>query len=253
MPAEKIRLQKYLSRAGVTSRREAEKWISLGRISVNDRIVTEQGSVVDPAEDTVKVDGRLVTPQKNIYIILHKPSGYLCSMKDNFGRPLVTDLIDDIPQRIYHVGRLDLDSEGLLIMTNDGAFSQLLAHPGHRVNKSYLVKLRHPLDNQGLKKLRQGVELDDGFITSPASIRILSRDRCRVEVIIREGKKRQVKRMMRSVGNRVTYLKRVAVGPVQLGTLPRGKWRKLTPREIQSLKNTAEIIQNHKYQAPNNK
>jgi len=253
MQVEKIRLQKYLSRAGVTSRREAEKWISLGRISVNDRIVTEQGSVVDPAKDTVEVDGRVVTPQKNIYIILHKPSGYLCSMKDNFGRPLVTDLIGDIPQRIYHVGRLDLDSEGLLIMTNDGSFGQFLTHPGHQVDKSYRVNLRYPLDNQGVEKLRQGVELDDGFLTSPARIRILSRDRRRVEIIIREGKKRQVKRMMRSVGNRVTYLKRVAVGPVQLGSLPRGKWRELTFGEIRALKNVAQITRNHKSQAPNNK
>lgn len=109
----------------MASRREAERWISLGRVEVNDRIVTEQGIKVDHGEDTVKVDGRVVTPENNIYIILHKPAGYLCSMKDDFGRPLVTDLIRDIPQRIYHVGRLDLDSEGLLIMTNDGSFSQI--------------------------------------------------------------------------------------------------------------------------------
>jgi len=240
MPAEKIRLQKYLSQAGVASRREAEKWIAQGRISVNNRIVIEQGTGVNPEKDKVEVDGRLVTPQKNTYIILHKPSGYLCSMKDDFGRPLVTDLIGDIPQRIYHVGRLDLDSEGLLIMTNDGSFGQLLTHPGHQVDKSYRVNLRYPLDNQRVEKLSQGVELDDGFLTSPARIRIISRDRRRVEIIIREGKKRQVKRMLRSVGNRVTYLKRVAVGPVQLGDLPRGKWRELTPGEIQALKKAAK-------------
>ena len=240
MPVKKIRLQKYLSRAGVASRREAEQWISLGRISVNDRIVTEQGMVVDPEEDMVEVDGRVVTPQKNIYIILHKPSGYLCSMKDNFGRPLVVDLIRDIPQRIYHVGRLDLDSEGLLIMTNDGSFGQMLTHPGHQVDKTYRVKFRHPLDNQKVKQLSQGVEIDDGVVTAPARIRILSRDRRRIEIIIREGKKRQVKRMLRAVGNRVTSLKRVAIGPVQLGDLPRGKWRKLTSREIQALKSEAK-------------
>lgn len=240
MPVAKIRLQKYLSRAGVASRRGAEQWISLGRISVNDRIVTEPGTVVDPEKDTVKVDGKVVTPQKNTYIILHKPSGYLCSMADNFGRPLVTDLIRDIPQRIYHVGRLDLDSEGLLVMTNDGSFSQLLTHPGRQVDKTYWVNLRHPLDNQRVEELSQGVELDDGFVTSPARIKIISRDRRRVEIIIREGKKRQVKRMLRAVGNRVIYLKRIAIGPIQLGDLARGKWRKLTPLEIQTLKNTAE-------------
>ena len=240
MTAEKIRLQKYLSQAGVASRREAEKWIAQGRISVNNRIVIEQGTGVNPEKDKVEADGRLVTPQKNTYIILHKPSGYLCSMKDDFGRPLVTDLIGDIPQRIYHVGRLDLDSEGLLIMTNDGSFGQLLTHPGHQVDKSYWVNLRYPLDNQSVEKLSQGVELDDGFLTSPARIRIISRDRRQVEIIIREGKKRQVKRMLRSVGNRVTYLKRVAVGPVQLGDLPRGKWRELTPGEIQALKKAAK-------------
>jgi len=240
MLSEKIRLQKYLSRAGVASRREAERWISLGRISVNDRIVTEQGTGVDPEEDTVRVDGRVVVPENNIYILLHKPSGYLCSMKDNFGRPLVTDLIRDIPQRIYHVGRLDLDSEGVLIMTNDGSFGQMLTHPGHQVDKTYQVKLLHPLDNQSVEKLSLGVEIDDGVVTAPAQVRVLSRDRRRVEIIIREGKKRQVKRMLRAVGNRVTYLKRVAIGPVQLGDLPRGKWRKLTSREIQDLKNAAK-------------
>jgi 23S rRNA pseudouridine2605 synthase len=239
MPVEKIRLQKYLSRAGVASRREAERWISLGRISVNDRIVIEQGTVVDPEEDTVKVDGHVVTLEKNIYIILHKPSGYLCSMKDNFGRPLVTDLIRDIPQRIYHVGRLDLDSEGLLIMTNDGSFGQLLTHPGHQVDKTYRVKLRHPLDNQRVEQLIRGVEIDDGVVTAPARLRILSRDRRRIEIIIQEGKKRQVKRMLRAVGNRVTSLKRIAIGPVQLGDLPRGRWRRLTSLEIQTLKNAA--------------
>ena len=213
----------------------------------------EQGTVVEPEKDTVKVDGRVVTPENNIYIILHKPSGYLCSMKDNFGRPLVTDLIRDIPRRIYHVGRLDLDSEGLLIMTNDGFFGQMLTHPGHRVDKTYRVKLRHPLDNQRVEQLIRGVEIDDGVVTAPARVRILSRDRRRIEIIIREGKKRQVKRMLRAVGNRVTYLKRVAIGPVQLGDLPRGKWRELTFREIQDLKNAAEITIDHKTQAPNNK
>ncbi len=125
-------------------------------------------------------------------------------------------------------------------MTNDGSFGQMLTHPGHQVDKTYQVKLLHPLDNQSVEKLSLGVEIDDGVVTAPAQVRVLSRDRRRVEIIIREGKKRQVKRMLRAVGNRVTYLKRVAIGPVQLGDLPRGKWRKLTSREIQDLKNAAK-------------
>lgn len=236
MKSKKIRLQKYLSQAGVASRREAERLMLRGRISVNGRVVTEPGTLVDPEDDRVEVDGRKVIPQEKFYLMLHKPSGYLCALKDRFGRPLVTDLIKDVPARLYHAGRLDLDSEGLLIMTNDGDFSQCVTHPSHRVEKIYLVKLKTPLDNRQKTALSSGVRLDDGLMTGTAGVRIVSRDRRWVEITIREGKKRQVRRMLKAVENEVMYLKRIAIGPVKLGPLERGKWRWLKPREISTLK-----------------
>ncbi|MDP8215169.1 MAG: pseudouridine synthase [Candidatus Euphemobacter frigidus] len=236
MKSQKIRLQKYLSQAGVASRREAERLMLRGRISVNGRVVSKPGTLVDLEDDRVELDGRKVIPQEKFYLMLHKPSGYLCALKDGFGRPLVTDLIKDIPARLYHAGRLDLDSEGLLIMTNDGDFSQCITHPSHRVEKIYFVKLKSPLDNRQKTALSSGVRLDDGLMTGAARVRIVSRDRRRVEIAIREGKKRQVRRMLKAVGNQVMYLKRIAIGPVKLGDLPTGKWRKLTAAEIQTLK-----------------
>lgn len=236
-----MRLQKYLSQAGVASRRKAEELIARGLVRVDGRVVTTPGITVDPETASVEVNGLPVQSEIKIYLLLNKPAGYLCALKDRFGRPLVTDLIRDISQRVYHVGRLDLDSEGLLILTNDGDFAQRLTHPRHQIEKTYRLKLRGPLDNRAAEMLGKGPRLDDGFRTAPARVKILSRDRSRIEVSIREGKKRQVKRMLKAVGNEVIYLKRVAIGPLPLGDLPRGKWRKLTPREIETLKNTAEI------------
>jgi len=240
MKTKKIRLQKYLSRAGVASRRKAEELIAGGLVRVDGRIVTTPGVTVAPETTSVEVNGLPVQSEKKIYLLLNKPAGYLCALKDRFGRPLVTDLIRDISQRVYHVGRLDLDSEGLLLLTNDGDFAQRLTHPRHQIDKTYLINLRGPLDNRAAEMLRKGPRLDDGFQTAPARVKILNRDRTRIEVSIREGKKRQVKRMLKAVGNKVIYLKRVAIGTVALGDLPRGKWRKLTTREIETLKNMAE-------------
>ena len=232
----KIRLQKYLSQAGVASRREAEKLIGEGVVKVNGRTVTEMGSKVDEEKDTVTVRGKRISPEKKQYLLLHKPTGYICSLKDGYHRPLATELIEGIPERLYPVGRLDLDSEGLLLLSNDGELCQKLTHPRYRVEKTYQVRLRYPLTSAAADRLEKGVILDDGAHTAPARVRIISRDRRIVEVIIREGKKRQVKRMLLAVSNRVEYLKRVAVGPIALGDLPRGKWRKLKPTEIAALK-----------------
>ncbi|MFH1038321.1 MAG: pseudouridine synthase [PVC group bacterium] len=230
-----MRLQKYLSQAGVASRREAERMMLRGRVSVNGRPATEPGTVVDPAADTVEVDGRVVRPEKKIYLMLHKPSGCLCSLRDRFGRPLVTDLIPGISERLYPAGRLDLDSEGLLVLTNDGAFAQKLTHPSHRMMKTYRLELAAPLSVRQEDRMKKGVRLDDGFRTAPARVRILSPDRRRVEVVIGEGKKRQVKRMLQAVGNKVSSLQRMAIGPLALGGLPRGMWRRLNPSEVSSL------------------
>ena len=234
-----IRLQKYLSQAGVASRRKAEELIARGLVRVDGRVVTTPGVTVDPETASVEVNGLPVQSEKKIYILLHKPAGYLCALKDRFGRPLVTDLVRDIPQRTYHVGRLDLDSEGLLFLTNDGDFAQRLTHPRHQVEKTYRLKLRGPLDNREAEMLINGLRLDDGFQTAPARVKILARDRRRIEISIREGKKRQVKRMLKAVGNEVIYLKRVAIGPLKLGRLKKGKWRGLKPGEISILKSAA--------------
>ncbi len=227
-----MRLQKFLSRAGVASRRKAEEMIAAGRVRINGRTVNRPGTVVDPAGDTVEVDGRKVTAEEKVYILLHKPAGWICSLEDRFGRPPVTGLVAGVEERVYPAGRLDLDSEGLLVLTNDGDFALRLTHPRHRVEKTYRVRLRGPLSGEAAEKLRRGVELEDGFRTGPARVKILSPDRREAEIVIREGKKRQVKRMLKAVGSRVTYLQRTAIGPLRLGDLEKGKWRKLTAEEV---------------------
>ena len=227
-----MRLQKFLSQAGVASRRKAEKLIAAGRVRVNGRPVTEMGAEVDPDRDRVEADGRTISAEEKVYIILHKPAGYLCALSDRFHRPLITDLVRRIPQRVYPAGRLDLDSEGLLVLTNDGEFALRLTHPRHEIEKTYYLRLRGELNGPASARLEEGVVLGDGFRTGPARVRVLSPDKKEVEITIAEGKKRQVKRMLKAVGNRVTYLKRTAVGPLRLGDLERGKWRELTGEEI---------------------
>lgn len=227
-----MRLQKFLSRAGIASRRKAEEMIAQGRVRVNGRVVSEPGTVIDPAKDRVEVGGREVKVEEKIHILLNKPAGYLCALEDRFRRPLVTDLVQNIPERIYHVGRLDLDSEGMLLLTNDGDFALKLTHPRYGIAKTYQIRLRDSLSGEAAEKLRRGLTLENGFRTSPGQVKILSGDRREVELTIWEGKKRQVKRMLQAVGNRVTYLKRTAIGPLQLGDLEKGKWRKLTMAEV---------------------
>lgn len=227
-----MRLQKFLSQAGIASRRKAEEMIAQGRVRVNGRVVSEPGTVIDLAKDRVEVGGREVKVEAKIHILLNKPAGYLCALEDRFRRPLVTDLVQNIPERIYHVGRLDLDSEGMLLLTNDGDFALKLTHPRYGIAKTYQIRLRDPLSGEAAEKLRRGLTLENGFRTSPGQVKILSGDRREVELTIWEGKKRQVKRMLQAVGNRVTYLKRTAIGPLQLGDLEKGKWRKLTMAEV---------------------
>ncbi len=227
-----MRLQKFLARAGVASRRKAEELIASGRVRVNGNPVTVMGSAIDPIRDRVEVNGRRVSAEEMVYILLHKPAGYLCALSDRSRRPLVTDLVRRIPQRVYPAGRLDLDSEGLLILTNDGEFALRLTHPRHGIEKKYFLRLRDPLTGPAVERLQQGVTLDDGFQTRPARVRILSPDGREAEIAIGEGKKRQVKRMIKAVGNRVTYLRRTAVGPLRLDDLKRGEWRRLTTAEV---------------------
>jgi pseudouridine synthase len=241
MKPEPIRLQKYLSLSGVSSRREGEKLILAGRIAVNGRVVRELGTRVSPGEDRVEVDGRNVFVRKKIYLLVHKPAACLCSLKDRFGRRLVTDLIRDVPERLYPVGRLDYDSEGLLILTNDGELCQKLTHPRHEIGKTYLVDAERTPAPEDLQRLREGVVLDEGTRTSPADVRLQRSDPPLLEITLREGRKRQVKRMLMAVGNRVVRLRRVAIGPLLLGNLAPGKYRRLTEKEVRLLLGDPDI------------
>ena len=233
-----IRLQKYLAMANVASRRASEKLILDGRVSVNGAVVTELGTKVSE-NDEIKVDGVTVTPsKKKYYIMLNKPSGYVTTARDQFDRPTVFDLVKDIDDRLFSVGRLDYDTEGLLILTNDGDFTQTVSHPSHQTEKTYHAVISGTLSREEIGALKRGVEIEKGFVTSPAKVKVLEAEKnaSLVEVIIHEGKNRQVRKMFEAVGHRVLELKRVAISTVKIGNLPLGKWRHLREAEITILK-----------------
>ncbi|MBR4173411.1 MAG: rRNA pseudouridine synthase [Clostridia bacterium] len=237
---EIVRLQKYIAMCGEASRRAAELLIADGKVSVNGKKVTEQGVKVEIGADKVCVLGKAIKPvQKNYYIILNKPIGYVSTAKDQFDRPSVTDLIkDEIKTRIFPVGRLDYDTEGLLLMTNDGDFAYKITHPKHNVKKTYIVTLKGGITPSGLNKLRKGVTLSDGFTASPAEAEIVDAKAGMtiLRITIHEGKNRQVRRMMAAVGAKVIGLRRISIGEVELGNLPLGRWRHMTSHEISMLK-----------------
>lgn len=236
----KERLQKILSAAGICSRRAAEKYIIDGRVKVND-LTAKLGDSVDSETDSISVDGKKIHPQKEkpVYLMLHKPRGYVTTLSDESGRKTIADLIRDIPVRVYPVGRLDMHSEGLLILTNDGALAQALTHPSHQVYKEYLVRLTPEEGitappHEALSHLR---ELD-GEPLLPAKCRLLSKTDSgyMLTISIRQGKNRQIRRMCAKCGYTVNSLKRVSEGAVKLGDLPVGKWRYLNQKEIDYLK-----------------
>ncbi len=235
---EIVRLQKYISMCGEASRRAAEKLISDGKVSVNDEIITELGTKVEIGADKVKINGKLLKPiTKKYYIMLNKPAGYVTTAKDQFDRPTVMDLIKtEIHTRVYPVGRLDYETEGLLIMTNDGEFSNKIMHPRYNKNKTYIAVLKNGITISALNKLRRGVIID-GFKTSPAEVEILEtvQGKTTVQITIHEGKNRQVRRMFEAVGSKVQYLQRTAIGDIELGNLPLGRWRYLTAHEVDKL------------------
>lgn len=236
------RLNKYLAEAGIASRRESDRMIEAGRVSVNGRVVRELGMKVDPAGDRVEVDGRPVFAKPTFqYLILNKPPGYLTTAKDPFGRPTVMDLLPRPSTRLYPVGRLDLDTSGLLFFTNDGEMALALAHPRHLVEKVYLATVRGIPTGAELDRLAHGVCLDDGW-TAPAQVAIerIESGHAIVEITLREGRKRQVKRMFEAVGHPVVALHRIKVGPLALGDLPPGQTRKLTETELAQLKTIKE-------------
>jgi len=231
------RLQKVISHAGIASRREAERLITEGRVAVNGFVVTQLGMKVDPTHDKVKVDGRLVKsfPEK-VCIVLNKPVGYVSTLKDPQERPMVTDLLDRITTRVFPVGRLDYDAEGLLLLTNDGELAYRLQHPRYKISRTYEVKIKDIPSADELSSLRKGVMLEDG-ITLPAKVTLLKKamKNCWLKITIYEGRNRQVKRMCAAIGHPVIKLKRVRFGPLSLGSLLRGQYRHLAEGEVRKL------------------
>jgi 23S rRNA pseudouridine2605 synthase len=229
-------LDRVLSRAGAGSRTEARRWIGAGRVAVNGRVIQTPDHWVDPGRDRVTLDGRPLRAARKRYLLLYKPTGYLTTYKDPEKRPTVYDLLDGVDEWVVPVGRLDLDTSGLLILTNDTDFGELLTNPKHKVPKTYLVKASTVLTEDQLAALRQGVQLSDGP-TLPAQVRRV-RDSARythLELTITEGRNRQVRRMLEAVGSKVLKLVRIAIGPLRIGDLPIGKWRELTPEEVRAL------------------
>ncbi len=231
------RLQKLIAAAGIASRRHAEELIELGRVTVNGKLAC-LGDKADPAKDDIRIDGSpLGNKERPVYIMLNKPRGYVTTMSDEQGRKSVAELTADCGARVFPVGRLDLDSEGLLIMTNDGELANALMHPSKGCVKEYLVRVKGEDIAAKAEKMAAGVELD-GKRTAPAEIEILKVDgqNALLRFAIHEGRNRQIRRMCQSVELKVTRLKRVSQGGVQLGRLPAGKWRLLTKEEIMRLK-----------------
>ena len=231
------RLQKIIAAAGITSRRAAEELILAGRVAVNGQVVTELGSKADPHKDQITLDGQTIKPaEKLYYVLLHKPAGYVTSLKDPQGRQLVTELVKDIGERLFPVGRLDYNSEGLLLLTNDGEWANRLMHPRHQVDKEYHVRVRGKIDPQQIKKLSEGVELEDGP-TGASTVRLLKNDQSNdwLSVTIREGRNRQVRRMCAAVGLFVVRLRRIRYGNLTLGGLQPGEYRLLSKEEAQAL------------------
>lgn len=238
---EKIRLQKYIADCGITSRRKAEELISTRHVKVNGR-TSSIGDKVDPRRDLVTVSGKAIRPTaEKVYIVINKPRGYLTSVTDDRDRKCVTELTKDIKERIYPVGRLDKDSEGMLLMTNDGEFANMMMHPRSKVGKTYRVTVRGKVDDETIAKLISGVVLDDGVKTLPCEVEIITaeEDRTVMSFVLYEGRNRQIRRMCEAVGLRVIRLKRTAIGTIKLGMLQTGKWRNLTEKEISKLRSIA--------------
>ena len=231
---EEIRLQKYLADCGVASRRKCEEMIIAGRVKVDGETIIQLGTKVSGSEK-ITVDGQAVAfSSKKKYILLNKPSGYITTAQDDYGRPTVFDLIKgEIHQRVFPVGRLDYDTEGLLIMTNDGDMTYTLTHPKHSVDKTYIAHLAHVPRPVDIDKLKRGVMID-GRKTAPANVDWL-KDNI-LKITIREGRNRQIRKMIEAVGNEVEYLQRISIGNIVLGNVPLGRWRHLSPGEIDYLK-----------------
>lgn len=232
------RLQKFLANAGIASRRKCEELILDGKIEVNGLVVTELGTKVSE-KDIVKYNGKIVKPEEEkVYILLNKPIGYVTTAKDQFNRDTVLDLVK-VNKRIVPVGRLDMYTSGALILTNDGEFVNMLTHPRNEVNKTYNVTLKGFVENEDIQKLQNGVEIDDGYITKPAKVKILKIDEekkiSRIQITIHEGRNRQVRKMCEAINKKVLALHRSSIENIDLKNLKIGEWRYLTNKEIDNL------------------
>ncbi len=238
-----MRLNKFLAKAGIASRRAADLLLKQKRIAVNGKIVTTLGSVVDETADEITFDGKRVTlPEEFVYILLNKPVGYLVTCKDNFKRPIVLDLVKRYRQLVRPVGRLDLDSSGLLLLTDDGQLAFRLTHPRYKIDKKYLVKCEGLIPDEKIEKMRNGIELDDG-VTWPAEVELISRTKksSRFYMTIHEGRKRQIRRMCGVIGHSVVTLQRVEYGGIKLSSLKAGAYRRLKQQEVEMLKSSVGL------------
>lgn len=242
MTDAKIRLQKYMAEAGIASRRKSEELIAAGKVRVNGKIAAI-GDKVNPKTDKVTVSGkRVVKAKKQVYIMLNKPRGFITTMHDEMDRKCVAELIADVPERVYPVGRLDRESEGLLLLTNDGEFANALTHPSKHVPKTYRVTVRPDVTKEQLLAFENGIEID-GRMTLPAEVRVLDKQEGRavLEVVIYEGRNRQIRKMCEALGLEVARLKRVKIGSLKLGMLKNGEYRYLSEDEIHGLLVAAEV------------
>jgi 23S rRNA pseudouridine2605 synthase len=235
--SEAVRLQKVLSQAGVASRRAAERLIVEGKVAVDGKTVTELGTRVDPGRSVVTVAGRRISAARHCYVLLHKPRGTVCTLSDPEGRKTIVDLVRDVPERVVPVGRLDYDTSGVLLLTNDGELAARLTHPSSGTIKSYVAKVSGRVSEAGLRRWQERIEIN-GKRTQPAEVKVLRQegDKTWLEVTLREGKNRQIHRLGEHAGHGVMRLSRVSFAGIGCEDLPPGKWRYLTPREVAQLK-----------------
>ena len=242
MANNEVRLQKFMAEQGVASRRKSEELILAGKVKVNGH-VAQIGMKINPRKDLVTVGKQKLTNVKNrkmVYIMLNKPRGYVTTVSDELGRKTVMDLLPDFGVRIYPVGRLDKDSEGLLLLTNDGSFTNCMTHPSHEYAKVYRVTVRPSVDDNILYNLRNGVEID-GRVTAPCDVTVLTEEENRVvlEFVLHEGRNRQIRKMCESQGLEVARLKRISIGPIKLGMLKQGDYRELSEQDVKKLLRSA--------------